>query len=457
MAVRMRRKAGRRLGEISEVFGELADGYGEKTVLPTEQQLIGELRQALCEGCEGYAACWQGDSAQAGRLMCRMAAEALTGQEITHARDLPPDLIRHCRRSGQIDRRVLPRMTELAQERRSELKRGEARSLMGRQFREAQRMLDALSTQMKGEICLNREYAELAHAALDRAGIRAKEVMAVLDDRLEIVCILRDGIWNAQSAQHVASLLTDELGIPFSPVLSRGRAAGECELRLQQAPALTAAIGTANSAAEAGQPCGDSHIAQVLADGRLIAAISDGMGHGEQAARESRKCISLLRKFVSAGLDRDAALNAVNSILMMRSGEDMFATADLCVADLYSGVATFSKLGACRSFILRERGIQQIEGGRLPLGILDRVEPAAERVEVHPGDLMVMVSDGVADELKEGQMAALRKMLPRVRHMKPDQAAREILTWAQARDAGKEKDDMTVVAVRILARKIRVQ
>ena len=455
MAVRLRRKAGRRLGELSEIFGELADGYGEKTALPGEQDLMASLRHALCGGCEGYADCWTGDTQRAGRLMCRMAAEALGGKGVTPVSELPPDLIRHCRRSGQIDRRVGPLLARLAQDRLDGLKRGEARGLMGRQFREAQRLLDSLATQMKSEVCMNREYAAMAAAALDRAGIRARNVTAVLDDRLEIVCSLKDGVWNAKSAQYVAGLLSDGLGIPFSPVLNRGRVPGECELRLQQAPALTASVGTACCAAEAGTVCGDSSIACVLPDGRLLAAISDGMGCGERAAQESARCISLLRKFVLAGIDRDAALTAVNSLLMLGGGEDMYATADLCVIDLYSGAAAFSKLGACRSFILGEKGLREIPGGRLPLGILDRVEPASARTEVHPGDLVVMISDGIADELKEGETEALRAFLPEIRRMKPEAAAGSVLRWAKERHEGKARDDMTVVAARILARRIR--
>ena len=454
-AVMMRRKAGRRLGEISDIFGELADGYGEETALPGEQQIISKVRHALCDGCDGYADCWLGEEPRAGRLMCRMAAEALTGKGITPARDLPPDLIRHCRRSAQIDRRAVPLLSTLAEERRSALKRGEARSLMGRQFREAQRLIDSLSTQLTGGACVNREYADLVRSALDRAGIEAGEITAILDDRLEIVCAMKDRLWNAESAKRAAALLTDELGVPFSPVLARGEAAGECELRIRQAPALTAAFASVSCPAEDGTECGDSHVVQILDDGRLIAALSDGMGHGERAAAESRKCVSLLRKFVSAGVDRDAALTAVNSLLLMRSGEEMFATADLCVIDLYSGVAGLSKLGACRSYIVSDRGIRTVAGGRLPLGILDKVEPAMEKKEVHPGDLLIMISDGVADGMKEGQEDALLRELPRVRHMRPEDAANHLIGWARKRDAGKERDDMTVIAVRILARRIR--
>ncbi len=455
LALRMRQKAGRRLSGLSEVFGELADGYGEETVLPGEQQIISAVRHALCDGCEGYAACWMGDHAQAGRLMCRMAAEALSGKEITPARDLPPDLIRHCRRSAQIDRRAVPLLSHLAGQRREALKLGAARSLMGRQFREAQKLLDSLSTQMKGGLCVNREYAPLIAAVLDRAGIRAQEITVILDDKLEIVCVLKDKIWDADQANRAAALLSGEMGVPFSPVLSRGQVPGECELRLRQAPALTAAFAAVSCAAEAGEECGDSHLLQMLPDGRLIAALSDGMGQGGDASRESGRCVSLLRKFVSAGIDREAALSAVNSLLMLRGGEEMFATADLCVIDLFSGVAAMSKLGACSSFIANERGVREIAGGRLPLGILDQVEPAAEKTEVYPGDLIIMTSDGIADPMKEGQAEALKREIRRVRRMRPEAAAQALMDWAKDRDPAGRRDDMTVIAIRILARKIR--
>ena len=453
MAERMRGKAGRKLNELGDVFGELADGYagGERT--PTERQLIAEARKRLCAGCEGYAACWQGGHSRAGRLFCRLTSGALTGRGVSCVRDLPPDLIRHCRRSVQIDKKLVPWLEELAKGRLREMRQNEARGLMARQFRQTQRIMEGLATQLSGGVCFGGEYARLARAALDRAGIRVKDVMAVLDDRLELICVL-DGVWAEEKARQAARLLTDELGLPMSPVLRNGRVPGECELRIVQAPGLTAAIGEESLPAKNGAVSGDGHFAGILPDGRLLAVISDGMGSGEAAARESGKCISLLRKFVGAGIEREDALSAVNSLLVLRGGEEMFATADVCVVDLYTGAAEFSKLGACGSFILREKEIVRIPGGRLPMGILDQVEPAATKMEVHPGDMIILFSDGVADEMKAGQTEALEKELFRVRRMRPEEAAQRLIAFARERDGRKERDDMTVLAVRILARRV---
>lgn len=454
MAIRMRRSAGRRLEELSEVFGELADGYHEEPSLPNDRQLIASLRSALCDGCESYAACWQGESAQAGRLLCRLIAQAISGRPITPTGELPPDLLRHCRRSAQIDRRLLPPLRELAEQRRQELRRGESRGLLSRQFRQAQNQLMSLATRMKSPCCLDEQYASLAASALDRAGLPVSELIVVVDDAFEIIAVPADGVWSASAARRAAALLSDELGIPFSPALNRGRIPDECELRLLQAPALTASIGSASRPSTPGQPCGDSFFARVLPDGRLLIALSDGMGSGESAAAESRRCVSLLRKFVCAGLDRESALNAANSLLMLRSGEDMFATVDLCVVDLRTGSAAFSKLGACSSYLLREKRVIKISGGRLPLGVLDRVEAETRREELYPGDMIVMFSDGIADELRDGEIEWLEEQLPALRRLTPEQAADRLLSLSAARRSG-TPDDMTVVTARILARPIR--
>jgi hypothetical protein len=75
---------------------------------------------------------------------------------------------------------VLPLLSELAGVRLNALRRGEARQLVSRQFREAQRILDSLSTAFRSDLFIGRDYAELARAALDKAGLRVGEVIALL-------------------------------------------------------------------------------------------------------------------------------------------------------------------------------------------------------------------------------------------------------------------------------------
>ena len=64
------------------------------------------------------------------------------------------------------------------------------------------------------------------------------------------------------------------------------------------------------------------------------------------------------------------------------------------------------------------------------------------------GETVVLFSDGVADDLKEGQRAWLQAQLPALRALAPQAAAEHLLSQARARDGGKALDDMTVLICR---------
>ena len=148
---------------------------------------------------------------------------------------------------------------------------------------------------------------------------------------------------------------------------------------------------------QAGVPCGDSHSIRMLEGDRLLMMLSDGMGSGADAARESAQTLRLLGRFLEADVSRELALETVNELMLARSDSDMFATVDMCLIDLATGMAEFTKLAACRSLILRKGEVIAVEGGKLPLGILERVQPTVYAIRLEPGDVVVMASDGVMD------------------------------------------------------------
>ena len=135
----------------------------------------------------------------------------------------------------------------------------------------------------------------------------------------------------------------------------------------------------------------------MLDDERLLALICDGMGSGEEAARESGLAVRLLGRFLRSGAETALAIETVNALLLNRGGEDMFATVDMLILNLSTGEAAFTKLAACPTLIARDGVVRRVDGGRLPLGILERVEPAVTRVQLMEGDVVLLASDGVMD------------------------------------------------------------
>ena len=202
--------------------------------------------------------------------------------------------------------------------------------------------------------------------------------------------------------------------------------------------------GAACASGCAGQMSGDSHLVTMLDERRLLALVSDGMGSGPLAAEESGLAVRLLGRFLRAGAGVNLAVETVNALLLNRGGEDMFATADILVLDLATGEAELTKLAACPTFIARGGEALRVEGGRLPLGILERVRPEPVRTRLMPGDAVLMVSDGVADAAGAEALEALLLESP---GEDPARLAERVLDLAGAACEGGRRDDMTAVCL----------
>ena len=213
----------------------------------------------------------------------------------------------------------------------------------------------------------------------------------------------------------------------------------------RERPRLRVIRGAACASGRAGERCGDSHLIAMLDGTRLLALVSDGMGSGADAAAESGLAVRLLGRFLRAGATVSLAVETVNALLMNRGGEDMFATADILVLDLVTGEAAFTKLAACPTLIARGGEALRVEGGRLPLGILERVSADQTRARLMPGDALMMVSDGVADA---AGIEALEALLLDHPGEEPARLAERALDLAQDACGGR-RDDMTAVCLRV--------
>ena len=117
----------------------------------------------------------------------------------------------------------------------------------------------------------------------------------------------------------------------------------------------------------------------------------------------------------------------------------------MLIFNLNTGEAELVKLAACPTLILRQGALRRAEGGRLPLGILDKVQPGSLATRLLPGDVLLMASDGVMDAAGE---AALERLMRREDRDMP-RLARLALAAAERACEGGRRDDMTVVCLRV--------
>ena len=145
--------------------------------------------------------------------------------------------------------------------------------------------------------------------------------------------------------------------------------------------------------------CGDS-VTYFKSDGNtLCLLLSDGMGSGREAWRESQLTLRLTEQFLRSGIEAGAALRTINAALNIRSDEQgSFTTIDLLTVDLTDYQAALYKYGAAPTYIKRQGTVRRITGSALPAGLQDAASPTPEtRFPLEENTFVLMVSDGVAD------------------------------------------------------------
>ena len=183
-------------------------------------------------------------------------------------------------------------------------------------------------------------------------------------------------------------------------------------------------------------------------------SLSDGMGSGETAARESQRVIELAEQLLEAGYTARAALKLVNTVLLLAGEEQHPATVDLCCIDLYTGVLETMKLGAVATYVLDESGVELLQAAQAPAGVLEQVEPVLLSRKLWASCQVVMISDGVLEALPgEDKEQVMKEYLEDAKGGDPQELAEDILEFAMS--FGQEnRDDMTVLTAQVWKRDI---
>ena len=196
---------------------------------------------------------------------------------------------------------------------------------------------------------------------------------------------------------------------------------------------------------------GDSIIQTKLKDGKYLIAISDGMGSGPDAKKSSQVVISMLKRLLDSGFERDTSVDLINSNLLNIS-EDVYATLDIAIVDLYKGNIEFIKNGACPTYIKNKKKIQIIKSLTLPTGVVKEASADVFDKDIENNDIIVMISDGILDSNVEYKNKELwvKYLLEDMENTNPQKISDIILNEAIDNSYGKVKDDMSVIAFKVI-------
>jgi stage II sporulation protein E len=226
---------------------------------------------------------------------------------------------------------------------------------------------------------------------------------------------------------------------------------GFCHVVFQSSKAYTVETGMAHAAMDGGFVSGDSYSTMELGLGKFAIAISDGMGNGERAHYESKETLQLLQKILQSGIDEKVAIKSVNSILSLRTTDEIFATLDLAMIDLQNASAKFLKIGSTPSFIKRGNKVIKIQASNLPIGILEEFEVDVVSEQLKAGDLLIMMSDGIFEGPKhvENYDLWMKRKVQELQTDDPQEISDLILEEVIRSRDNMIGDDMTIAVAKI--------
>ena len=210
-------------------------------------------------------------------------------------------------------------------------------------------------------------------------------------------------------------------------------------------------IGQAGAVKDHKDISGDSVLKIRLKDGKYLIVISDGMGSGPEARKSSQIVIKMLQRLLNSGFEKNTSIDLINSSLLNVS-EDVFATLDIAIVDLYKGNVEFIKSGACPTYIKNGKKIQIIKSLALPAGILKDITGEIFDKDIENEEIMVMCTDGIIDSNVEYKNKELwvKYLLEDMENNNPQKIADIVLNEAIDNNFGKIKDDMSVVVCKFV-------
>lgn len=209
--------------------------------------------------------------------------------------------------------------------------------------------------------------------------------------------------------------------------------------------------GVARLTREEEKVSGDNYICRQEDGGRFVMCLSDGMGSGMDACRESEIVVELLEQFLESGFTQETAARMVNSALVLNGREGMFSTVDICTLDLYTGICSFLKAGASSTFIKRDHWVEAISSESLAAGLMQQIDFDTASRKLYHGDYLIMMTDGVMDALPmDREEETMKDIIMDIQEETPRELSRGILERVLGYSDYRARDDMTVLVASVL-------
>jgi stage II sporulation protein E len=435
-----------RLERMAQGFRRLYDHAAQESSEKEERQevtaVFDRAADIVCRSCGGKEQCWKKDYSETVQSL-ESLRETMGRKGTLSVGDLPMAFRQKCVAPGAFVSAVNGELRGIMYRRQYRARLREGRAAAYGQFLDIADVMaqtardlgentgpDGAAERRLIRFLKNRELDGICAAFRDGSG------------RLHVT-IEGAGIETLGEEPDYLERLSEALGVRLCRVgkSEKGR------MVLRQAEPLAVSVGIASMKKEGEDVSGDRGTYFKTDSGMLCVILSDGMGTGKAAARESVGAVEILEELLSSGVEPGSAMRLLNAAALLKNGEEWgYATVDLCCIDLFTGVTRFYKYGAAPSYVKTGRAIRRVKCTSLAAGMLAGEESAPDvvRMKLRPGHVALIASDGVLAERNDGW---LRKILADGDQLETRELARQTLQAAVGRFGN--ADDMTALAIRV--------
>lgn len=331
----------------------------------------------------------------------------------------------------------------------------ESRKLVADQLLGVSQVMNNFAKEIQKEKEANYVQEEQMIDALRQAGLEIGhlDIFSLEQGNIEIEMSVAFDNGTGQSEKVIAPMLSDILNetVVVKKEEHHFYPNGYSHVSFGSQQRFTVDIGVATVAKGGALISGDSYSTIELSTGKYAIAISDGMGNGERAHLESNETLQLLQQILQSGIEETVAIKSVNSVLALRSTDEVFSTLDLAMIDLQNAYTKFLKIGSIPSFIKRGHKVLKVEASNLPIGMIQEFDVDVVSEQLKSGDLLVMMSDGVFDAPKhvENKEFWMKRLISEVKEDDPQEVADVILERVMKNSRGEIVDDMTIIVAKV--------
>ena len=321
---------------------------------------------------------------------------------------------------------------------------------VSKQLNEVSKAIKNMAQGLEKDIKVEKEYENEKRNIVDlllNEGIEIEDIVIRKKGRFIIEIYLKEAFETAKLEKQ-EKILTEILKEKI--VLNTEASVGK-KLTFMSDDKYKMTLGEAKATKLKSDSSGDSILNIRLKDGKYLLAISDGMGSGKKAKEASEKVLRLLENLLLSGFDKEISIDLINTALMNQN-EELFATLDIAVVDLYLGTIEMIKSGACPTYIKNRKKVQIVKSNSLPTGIVDEAKMQIFDRDLSSGDILVMCSDGILDsniEYKNKELW-LKYMLEDMDTVNTQKIADLILNEAIDNQFGSAKDDMSIIVCKFV-------